>query len=214
MNKNKIHTLWPIFVGEFHNPNHQEIKKDLVEFFKEYENKNKISRKASENYNLFESNYALHKEKNDALTKVLNFIGESFLTMTKNINKSQIDNMENKNTKLRVEIKNSWFIRYNKGGMVQPHDHGECSLSCVYYVQIGNDSNLSHGSTYFLRPFNRGTTHNDFAGLRYNQGGQDFKAEEGKLLIWPSFIVHGSRPYAGGKNRIIISANANVNISD
>ena len=40
-----------------------------------------------------------------------------------------------------------------------------------------------------------------------------FKAEEGKLLIWPSFMLHGSKPYTGEKNRIIVSANADVEIS-
>ena len=94
-----------------------------------------------------------------------------------------------------------------------PHDHGECSMSCVYYVQVGNDTDLDNGSTYFLRPYNRGTTHNDFGGMRYaNESAGFFKAEEGKLLIWPSFIMHGSKPYIGEKDRIIISANADINI--
>ena len=74
MNKNKIHSLWPIFIGEFHNPKHQEVKEDLIKFFKEYEAKNEKSREGSENYDLFESEYFLHKEKNDALSKIINFI--------------------------------------------------------------------------------------------------------------------------------------------
>ena len=85
-------------------------------------------------------------------------------------------------------------------------------MSCVYYVQIGDDSDLNNGSTYFLRPFNRGFSHKDFAGLRYNKSSTHFKAEEGKLLIWPSFIMHGSKPYLGKKDRIIISANADIDI--
>ena len=212
MNKNKIHTLWPIFIGEFHNPNHQEIKKDLIEFFNKYETNNN-SREGSENYDLFESNYFLHKENNSALSKVINFIAEGFLTMTKNVNKAELDKIENKEIKLNVKIKNSWFIKYNKGGMVTPHDHGDCSLSCVYYVQVGKEANINNGSTYFLRPFNRGSTHDDFAGIRYNKAEQMFGAEEGKLLIWPSFMLHGSKPYTGEKNRIIISANADVSIN-
>jgi uncharacterized protein (TIGR02466 family) len=210
MNSNKIHTLWPIFTGEFHNPKHNELKKELINFFQEYEIKNKTSRKGAENLNLYESGYFLHKEKNNALLKIINFIAEAFSIMAKNINQQEFDNIKNENTKLAVEIINSWFIRYNKGGMVTPHDHPGCSLSCVYYVQIGDDTALDNGSTYFLRPFVRGTSHTDFAGTRYNKGVQVFKAEEGKLLIWPSFLVHGSNPYLGHKNRIIISANANV----
>ena len=214
MDKNKIHSLWPILIGEFHNPNHQEVKKNLVEFFKQYENENKKSKEGLENFNLFESKYNLHKEKNEALSKILDFIAESFLIMTKNINKFELDKIENKNSKLNAKIHDSWFIRYNKGGLVTPHDHGGCSMSCVYYVQVGDDSDINNGSTYFLRPYNRGSSHRDFAGERYNKGLHYFKAEEGKLLIWPSFLVHGSKPYQGEKNRIVISANADVDLAN
>ena len=74
------------------------------------------------------------------------------------------------------------------------------------------DADINNGSTYFLRPFNRGSTHEDFAGIRYNKASHLFKAEEGKLLVWPSFMLHGSKPYTGEKNRIIISANADVDL--
>jgi hypothetical protein len=63
MGENKIHTLWPLFIGEFHNQNHQEVKTDLIEFFQQYESKNKNSREGIENFNLYESNYYIHKEK-------------------------------------------------------------------------------------------------------------------------------------------------------
>ena len=38
MNKDTIYPLWPIMVGQFHNPDHQKIKKELVKFFQNYEN--------------------------------------------------------------------------------------------------------------------------------------------------------------------------------
>ena len=211
LNKNKIHPLWPILIGEYHNPSHQEIKNELIKFFDEYENKIKSSRKATENYNLFESQYDLHQIENKAFNILLNFIGQGFLDLTKNINQNYLKNLENENQKLEVKIKESWFIRYNKGGMVMPHDHANCSMSCVYYVNIGKDASLENGSTFFLRPYSRGSTHNDFGGLRYNDGGASlFKAEEGKLIIWPSFLIHGSKPYLGNENRVIVSANADV----
>tara|TARA_B100001964_G_C13912315_1_gene456479 strand:- start:337 stop:441 length:105 start_codon:yes stop_codon:yes gene_type:complete len=30
--ENKIHKKWPTFFGEFYNPNHNEIKNDLIKF--------------------------------------------------------------------------------------------------------------------------------------------------------------------------------------
>ena len=82
----KIHNLWPINVGEFHNPEHQTIKKDLIDFFNEYE-KNKLPEGNLQlsdkdyvgNHNLYQSNYYLHSEKNEPLQKVLQFIAKSIL---------------------------------------------------------------------------------------------------------------------------------------
>ena len=36
--------------------------------------------------------------------------------------------------------------------------------------------------------------------------------EEGKLVVWPNFITHGSYPYTGKKNRVIVSANTTVSL--
>ena len=62
----KIHNLWPINVGEFHNPEHQTIKKDLIDFFNEYE-KNELpegNHQLSDkdyvgNHNLYQSNLTI-----------------------------------------------------------------------------------------------------------------------------------------------------------
>ena len=64
--KNKIRALWPTLFGEFHNENHQKIKKELINFFEEYKKKNPQDVKKAhwkENYNLYESKYDLHMQK-------------------------------------------------------------------------------------------------------------------------------------------------------
>jgi hypothetical protein len=215
MTKNQIYSLWPIYIGEFHNPEHQEIKDDLIKFFTEYEKINPKGRDGQnkENYNLYESNYDLHHQKNDSLSKLLNFIAKCFLSMSNSTNKKFIDGLKNTKPNFDVRINNSWFIKYNKSGSVLPHDHGRCSWCCVYYVQIGKDASNENGSTYFLRPYQRKSPE-DFGGSFYSSGGNVvFKAEEGKLLVWPNFILHGSNPYEGEKNKIIVSANASVHLS-
>ena len=40
-----------------------------------------------------------------------------------------------------------------------------------------------------------------------------FIPKEGKLLIWPSHLIHGSHPYKGEKNRTIISINSSINLA-
>jgi len=216
MSEMKIHNLWPINVGEFHNPEHQTIKKDLIDFFNEYE-KNKLPEGNLQlsdkdyvgNHNLYQSNYYLHAEKNEPLQKVLQFIAKSILSLGKLTNQKRVDQLPT-DQRYNVNIKQSWFIRYNKGGVVFPHYHPECSWACVYYVQIGNEAKIKNGSTFFLRPYSYAGS--DFGSKYLRNDTNVFNAEEGKLLIWPSFLYHGSHPYDGEKDRIIISANCTIDL--
>ena len=108
---------------------------------------------------------------------------------------------------LNVKLIESWFIRYNQGGMVYPHNHGNFSWSCVYYVQTGKEAKKMNGSTYFLKPYH--PQHPFDFGSNYMQKGQvTMEAEEGKLLVFPGHLFHGSHPFYGEDDRIIISANS------
>ena len=106
----------------------------------------------------------------------------------------------------------SWFINYKKGGHVLPHAHGNCSWCCVYYVQLGKDANSTNGATYFQRPTPI-RTQSDFGSLYNKSLIQSAIPQEGKLVVWPNYLMHGSYPYEGEKNRIIVSANALVSLT-
>ena len=43
--KAKLNRMWPVLIGEFHNHEHEIIKKGLLNFFDEYKKKNPNSRK-------------------------------------------------------------------------------------------------------------------------------------------------------------------------
>lgn len=207
--ENRFHAKWPTFIGEFYNPEHSKIKNDLIGFFDDYI-KNNSGRKSGENYKLFESKYNLHEKNNPTFKRLLdNFIMKGFITMSNKANEHQFENLNN--TEIAVTIVDSWFIRYEEGGFVLPHAHNGCSWCCVYYVQLGDDANLTNGSTYFQKPIPTRTT-NDM-GSFYNKNLQaSFMPEEGKMLVWPHYVMHGSYPYTGTKNRIIVSANAKVSL--
>ena len=205
--KNSINKIWPVYIGEFHNPEHEEIKQGLINFFKDYMKKNPNSRSGGENYNLFESRYDLHKEKNETYKKLLKFIAQCVMATCSEANAGYATEIQKSN--LEVTIKDSWFINYNEGGCVLPHQHPQCSWCCVYYVQVGKGASLTNGSTFFQKtlPYSH---INDFGSTYNKRGMRMFTAEEGKLLVWPHFVMHGSLPYTGDKNRIIVSANTIV----
>ena len=206
---NNINVLWPTFIGEFYNPDHENIKDNLLNYFNGYM-KNNLSNRSGENYNLYESKYDLHTEGNKDFEKLIKFMANSFLAMSSEVNKKEVKKLNNPNFK--VTILDSWFTNYKKGGHDLPHAHGNCSWCCVYYVQIGKDANSANGGTYFQKPTPL-RTQSDFGSLYNKSLILSAKPQEGKLIIWPNYLMHGSHPYEGEKNRIVVSANALVSLS-
>ena len=224
MPNNKISLMWPTYFGEFYNPDHKETKERLLDFFTQYKKDNKNSRLGGtvlspddkigkENHeiddDLYMSKYNLHLEKNEHYQKLIRFIGQSIMTIALHANKTEIKNLQFEQKNLTAVIKDSWFIDYKKGGFVMPHTHPQCSWNCVYYVQIGDDVSSINGSTFFqkARPANHTS---DFGSQYNNETMLKINATEGKLVVWPQYLMHGSIPYQGNKNRIIVSANALV----
>jgi len=204
--KDIIDNFWPTFIGKFHNEQHEIIKKDLICFIDEYIKLNK-SRRSHENHNLFESKYDIHNSKNENIKKLVFFFKQSFAKIAMHANQKFVSTNKKK---LSVNIHDMWFIKYEQGGFVLPHTHGMCSWCCVYYLQIGHDSNVENGSTFFLRPSNYPRETKDF-GSKYNEGDiRKIAPTEGSMLIWPNNLSHGSLPYKGKTNRIIFSANATI----
>ena len=212
--KNNLYQFWPIVIGKFYNKEHNLIKKELIDFLKNYKKKNPKGNKQlnDENYvgnhNLYQSLYNLHTEENNALHKVLKFIAMSILETAKAVNKPWLKMNKNE---LNVKLIESWFIRYNQGGMVYPHNHGNFSWSCVYYVQVGKEAKKMNGSTYFLKPYHPQYPF-DF-GSNYMKNEQiTMEPEEGKLLVFPGYLFHGSHPFQGEDDRIIISVNSHTEL--
>ena len=217
MSKNQLHSFWPVLIGEFFNPQHNSIKDELVNFFTKYEkdlpegNNQLRDKDYAGNYNLYQSKYDLHTEKNEALQTVMKFIAMSVLEMVKKANESKLKKLENKTPQINIHLIESWFIRYNQGGMIYPHNHDGCSWSCVYYVEIGKESKKMNGSTYFIRPY-QANSKLDFGGSYMSNDQMIFNAEEGKLLVFPNYLYHGSHPFKGSKDRIVISVNSKVDL--
>ena len=222
MRKNQVTLMWPTYIGEFYNHKHDEIKNDLLNFFEDYKKNNKNSRQGGtvhspddsiekENYkidhDLYMSKYDLHLEKNKTYHDLMGFISQGFIEMASKANETERKDLKFDKENLKVVINDSWFIDYKKGGFVLPHTHPRCSWNCVYYVQVGDDANPTNGSTFFQK--SRPENHTNDFGSKYNEQTMlKLKPAEGKLIIWPQYLSHGSMPYEGNQNRIIVSANA------
>ena len=95
-----------------------------------------------------------------------------------------------------------WAIIIGPGGHQVPHIHPSGWLSAVYYVRlpsvISPPGGEDHGWIEFGRPYRDVPTTVATTTRR-------FQPEEGLMLLFPSYMFHGTVPYPGDEERVSIS---------
>ena len=113
-----------------------------------------------------------------------------------------------------------WFQIQNGQAFHDVHTHGNCSWSGVYYVQIDPaEQRRQHatlgelnGVTRFYGPYTQyqAGAYMDMGNAYLQNNSIDVQPEEGRLVIFPSYLAHKAMPYDGIKERIIISFNMQI----
>ena len=104
---------------------------------------------------------------------------------------------------LRGEMSNSWFNVEKKNSKLEKHAHALSTLSVVIYIKVDkNSSNLIfyNPHSYVLR--NTMSLRN----TEYTYDYIEFKPEKGKMLLFPSWLVHGTE-HNNTHNRIVLGCN-------
>ncbi len=105
-------------------------------------------------------------------------------------------------------IYNGWVQFHKKGDMLHLHDHGGVIVACVYYVKAPEDS----GDLLLVDP--RGSVNWDwesdgFDGAKYKR----VKPKEGKLVIFPGYVMHAVDPNNSTEERVSIAINIHNHIN-
>lgn len=126
--------------------------------------------------------------------------------------------------RVRVVVIGAWYQRQNHGGSHGIHNHGNCSWSGVYYIDVDPpDARRAHprlgsdnGITRFHGPrLNQlGGAHMDLGSIYLQRSSYDIAPEPGAAVIFPSWLLHEVLPYEGTRDRLIISFNAQVHAKD
>ncbi len=121
---------------------------------------------------------------------------------------------------LQLDFIGVWFQIQNGGSFHDIHTHGNCSWSGVYYVQIdplerrsADVQNCSlNGATRFYSPMFPllGGAYMDRGNAWLQNATLDVVPREGELVVFPSSLPHKALPYAGDRDRIIVSFNAQI----
>ncbi len=121
---------------------------------------------------------------------------------------------------MQIAIEGLWCQFSNQAAHHDVHTHGNCSWSGVYYVDLDDDATRRehpslgalNGVTRFYGPyFNRlGGAHADFGNAYLQYPHTDIDPLAGRLVVFPSWLPHQALPYAGTRDRLILSFNASV----
>jgi uncharacterized protein (TIGR02466 family) len=87
------------------------------------------------------------------------------------------------------------------------HNHPQCAWSGVYYIDVGTpvDDAEKSGFIHFMDPRpGAGMVPDPFAQFGK---GREFKPTTGQMLLFPSWLMHGVRPYRGEGERISVAFN-------
>ena len=149
-------------------------------------------------HNLVESNFGLFLDDTKVIKDTANWIGDC---IRRTVNQIQMEQMG-----YGINFNESWYHITKANGMHEPHIHPSCSWCGVFYIQSGDKDS---GHTVFENPIvstyvDRGNLYlNNMSTLR-------IIPEDGKLVLFPSYLSHYQALYKGTEDRIVVAFNASV----
>lgn len=199
--------LWPVMFYDVDWPQHHDHKQALVDFCLALEERQSSSSVAAgAKRGLYESQFDFFNQDHASVSALAEFAKRSIFDAARHANSEYWHAGMN----IAVNIHESWCHVTRQGGYHDMHTHPNSSWSLIYYLETADmDHDTKNGLNRFYNPFNN--MYLD-AGTAWNTANNsiDIKAEEGQMIIFPSWIQHCALPYLGQRPRFVIAANARV----
>lgn len=176
-----------------------------------------IARSAKPAAGLVESPLTLFKTtKNESLLALAAWMSTCVKAAVSKVNGDQVPP-----SRLTLEFTESWFHITNAGGFHDAHTHGACSWCGIYYVKAGEagevrpDGNdvAANGINRFYSPIGQGGMVRDYGNAYLGRSTLDIQPMDGRLVLFPSYMLHSALPYTGSSDRIILSFNSRTQIA-
>lgn len=209
-----LHLLWPTPILRKKFDQHETVNPKLLKLFDEHRRAD-----AQPPASVYASSDDLLIRYNDpALNQLFAFISNSVFEVASTMNAEMWQNSRSK--KMNMNVVGAWFQIQNGHGYHETHNHGNCSWSGIYYVQVDDEKkrerNKELGAMNGVTRFYGhqmdiiGGAFMDSGNLYLQSTSFDSKPEEGVLCVFPSHLKHTAMPYVGKKDRIIVSFNAKI----
>lgn len=199
MNTIQVFKIFPVPVFEFQIDNYQQTNLELKEFIYKLKEKDPNGLEIS-NAGGWHSPY-FDIQKNELLKK---FFGK----IKDNLMKIFNDHMGWECKLEQIRISNMWSVVNSKNSFNIRHNHPNSIFSAAYYVKTQENA----GNIKFFDPKEvkvmyhpKIKTQNEFSSHIVK-----IKPEEGKLLLFPSYLHHSVEENLSNEDRIVISFNINI----
>ncbi len=164
---------------------------------------------------LFESRFDLFYWDDPPVKELFKFCHAATTELLKRVSDYSGDEFE----RLKFSY-HSWFHVTRKGGFQGLHFHQNASWSGIFCVDPGDrpaDAPYS-GLVRFHDPRHTAAYYSDAGNRRLvpqaHIGSIDIHHESGKLLLFPSYLMHEIFPYVGETPRIVVAFNCWINFDE
>ena len=170
-------------------------------------NRNRIARDTQ--HGLFESSFDLHTWPDAPVQQTFGFIHHMLAATLQ-----QLSGFTPEEYDQLVFNYHSWFHITRTGGHQGVHNHPMASWSGIFCVDPGDSpaDKPQSGCVRFMDPRAAAGMYmdsgNDHLRGQFELAGMQIQHEPGKLVLFPSYLMHEVFPYWGTRPRIVIAFNA------
>ena len=199
MSNKFIHKLFATPVFQFKVKDHEKLNTELSKYIYDLYKNDKEGAQRSNVGGWHSKNFKVEKDN----------IPHKFIkTIHGHVKEVMVDGFGWKFNPEKVGVTEIWGIINKKNTFNQTHNHPNTYLSAAYYVKAPKDC----GDIQFHEP-------NEVKKFRHpviekknqlNSSGFSIKAEEGNLLVFPSYLYHSVGKNLSSEDRIVISFNVDI----
>ena len=208
-----IMQLWPTSILSKRFSHYQKVNPALLELF--YAHKEREQKKPDRTY-VSHDKLLGEYQNHTALSELAQFIKDSVFELAAAAN----SHVWRKGDSIEMNMTGIWFQISNDYNFHETHAHGNCSWSGVYYVQSGQSSKgpedhkdkQPNGVTRFYGPnidLSAGG-HAEAGNLYLQDYAFDSYPQDGKLVVFPSYLKHMVFPYHGADDRVVVSFHVQI----
>ena len=147
-------------------------------------------------HNLQESRFDFFNSNESIIQESMRWFGDCLVKTVSEFNNNIL------NGQYGVGFVDSWFHIGKKYSSHDVHNHGNCSWCGIFYVDSGEVD--KGGETIFRNPVTPNFTD---CGNNYVFTSIRVMPENGKLVLFPSYLDHYQSLYTGDKDRIVVGFN-------